>query len=114
MIRGKPRASNHADAGAKELRSLLSSLAAIRILQYIAGQPLDASRLRERLHANGHLATASLHRTLLRLRRQGMTTLKGSAHVLTPAGRKALGLAISGLKNIVAITRRRHRNHSAI
>jgi hypothetical protein len=77
------------------------------MLKHIANEPTDTPRLRDQLRANGHLDTTSLDRSLLRLRRQGIIKLKDSAHVLTPAGRKALNLAISRLKDLVLITRGR-------
>src|SRR5258705_6954956 len=53
MTKATRRARTPSAAAAKELRSLLSSLAAIRVLKYIADQPLDTARLRERLRARG-------------------------------------------------------------
>jgi len=107
MTKATRRARNPSAAAAKELRSLLSSLAAIRVLKYIADQPLDTARLRERLRARGTaLDTAILNHTLLRMRRHGWLQSKNHAHSITPQGREALEVAMSGLKNHLALTHR--------
>jgi hypothetical protein len=111
-VRSRPR---NPAAAQKELRSLASSLAVIRILNYIADAPLGAARLRERLSANGRpLDPASLSRTLARLRRQGWLKTKISLHSITPAGRDALKRAISGLKNLAVLTDRQTRKPKPI
>jgi hypothetical protein len=89
----------------KEIRSLLCSFLVIRILKYTANEPLATARLAERLGAaNPALDARFLDRTLLRLRRQGLLTAKNSSWSLTSEGRKALKLAISGLKDLARLT----------
>src|SRR5262249_20518161 len=92
-------------AAAKELRSLASSFLAIRILKQTADTPLDAVRLGERLRANDPaIGSASLRRALLRMRRCGWIKTKDSSHFITPSGRRVLHLAISGLKDLAALS----------
>jgi hypothetical protein len=81
-----------------EIRSILSTLVTIRTLKHVAnGRP-------ESLRNTDGTSDLFLNRTLLRLRRQGLIKSKGSQHSLTPAGRKALKLAISGLKTTTSLT----------
>jgi hypothetical protein len=105
MTRSTRRAGNDDGAAAKEIRSFASTQSVIRILKHLADEPLDTARLSERLRAASAGVDVSLvKRALVRLRHQGIVRLKGSRHSLTPAGRKLLKLAISRLKDIVALT----------
>jgi len=104
MTKARPR---NPAAASKELSSLASTFVLIRIMKHAADAPLDTARLRERLNANGRpLAPVSLNRILVRLRRHGWLNTKDSFHSLTPAGRKALKLATSGLKTLAGFTSR--------
>jgi hypothetical protein len=88
-------------AGPKEIRSLLATLVTVRILKCIADERLDD------LRATDTISDPLLNLSLRRLRRRGLIKAKGSQHSLTPAGRKALKLAVSGLKQLAALTDRR-------
>jgi hypothetical protein len=68
---------------------------------------MDNADITERLRATGTpLDGPSLNRTLARLRRNGWLKKKGSSHSITTAGRKALRLAASALKDLIALTTR--------
>jgi hypothetical protein len=95
-------------AAATELRSLISSFVVIRILKHIADTPLDTAQLCQLLKSSAlALDSPSLNRTLLRMRRHGWLKTTDSLHSITPAGRKALNLAVSGLRDIVALNNRK-------
>jgi DNA-binding IclR family transcriptional regulator len=101
MTRSQPRVSP--PAAAKELQSIISPLATIRILNSIAKSPAAAA------NHTSHPDTppAELKRILARLRRHGWVQAEASAHRITPRGRKALQAAASRLKQVAALTSRR-------
>jgi DNA-binding PadR family transcriptional regulator len=97
-------------AAAKELRSLSFTVLAIRILTYVSKAPADKANITQRLRTSGTpIDRASLNRSLARLRRHGWLRTKDSLHSMTPAGRKALKLAVSRLKDLAALTKARGR-----
>jgi DNA-binding PadR family transcriptional regulator len=94
-------------AAATELRSLVSSFVVIWILKHIADRPLDTARLCQLLKSSAWaLDSSSLNRTLLRMRRHGWLKTEDSLHSITPAGRRALNLAVFGLKDVLTVTNR--------
>ena len=94
------------NAAAKELRSLLSTLSVIRILNYVSQTPIRSAAIGEQLRSSGTpINGPSLNRTFLRLHRRGLIKAKNSSWLLTPAGRKALKLATSGLKHLARLKR---------
>jgi hypothetical protein len=89
----------------KELRSLLSTLSVIRILNCVSQTPMSSDNISEHLRANNTAIDGpSLNHSLLRLRRSGLLKTKTSVWALTPEGRIALKLAISGLKDVTRLS----------
>ena len=102
--RSKPL-HNQANAE-KELRSLSSTQSVIRILNCVSASPRNSVEIGQRLRSNSTtIDSASLKRTLLRLRRHRWLTAKKDVWSLTPAGRKAFKFALAGLKDLVHLTR---------
>jgi hypothetical protein len=94
------------NTAAKELRTLMSTLSVIRILNYVSQTPMGSADISKRLRTTGTaIDDISLNRTLFRLRRQGWLTAKNSNWSPTLDGRKALKIAISGLKDLAHLTR---------
>jgi len=84
---------------------LFSTLSVIRVLNYVSRTPMLSADISKRLRASGTVIDGpSLNRTLLRLRRKGWLTKRNSSWSPTPEGRKALKLAISGLKDLAHLT----------
>ena|SRR5580765_3537426 len=102
MTRKKIRLNS--PAAARELHSLTSAFSLIRILHLMADTPLDTRELGKRVSAKTAMDPASVSRSLFRIRRHGWLKTNGSLHSLTPAGREALRLAASALKDLADST----------
>jgi hypothetical protein len=85
----------------KEINSILSSLAAIRILNATARAPMTARQIAEHL---GAAKGADMNQILTRLRRHGWVKAATSINTITPEGRKALKLATAGLKAMASLS----------
>ena len=94
------------NAAEKELRSLLLAVSLIRILNCVSKTPMPIGEISKQLRTNGTAIDGpSLNRTLLSLHRRGLAKTRNCAWSLTPDGRKALKLAISGVKELTPLIR---------
>jgi hypothetical protein len=85
----------------KEIDSILSSFAMIRLLNATALAPMTGAQIAEHL---GALQGAGMSRALARLRRHGWIQTTNSVNTITPEGRKALRLATSELRTLAWLT----------
>jgi|SRR5215472_10705602 len=85
----------------KEINSILSSFATIRVLRATAQGPMTANQVAEHL---GATKRTDISRVLARLRRHALVEARNSINKITPGGRKVLRLATSGLKAAASLT----------
>ena len=97
------------NAAAKEIRSILTAFATVRILKRIADGSARRDTIRPVLPAS---EAYCLDRTLARLRRRGWLKSTNSELSLTREGRKALRAATSSLKPLAELTPSRARTQN--